>query len=65
MPSGRAIVKFVGFPFLPGPQSACGRSVLRTCSVLAPARLSAPDPVLYVSTPVCRGAVANAHLGLA
>ena len=38
---------------------------LRTGSDFAPERLPAPDPILHVSTPVCRGAVADARLGLA
>ena len=38
---------------------------LRTGSEFAPARLPAPDPVLHVSAPVRRGAVADARLGLA
>ena len=38
---------------------------LRTGSDFAPARLPAPDPVLHVSLPVRRGAVADARLGLA
>ena len=38
---------------------------LRTGSDFAPARLPAPDPVLHVSAPVRRGAVAHARLGLA
>ena len=38
---------------------------LRTGSDFAPARLPVPDPVLHVSAPVRRGAVANARLGLA
>ena len=38
---------------------------LRTGSDFAPARLPAPDPVLHVSAPVRRGAVAAARLGLA
>ena len=37
---------------------------LRTGSDFAPARLPAPDPLLHVSAPVRRGAVADAHLGL-
>ena len=37
---------------------------LRTGSNFAPARLPAPDPVLHVSAPVRRGAVADARLGL-
>ena len=38
---------------------------LRTGSGFAPERLPAPDPVLHVSAPVRRGAVANARLGRA
>ena len=38
---------------------------LRTGSDFAPARLPTPDPVLHMSAPVRRGAVANARLGLA
>ena len=38
---------------------------LRTGSDFAPARLPAPDPVLHVSAPVRRGAVADARLRLA
>ena len=38
---------------------------LRTGSDFALARLPAPDPVLHVSAPVRRGAVADARLGLA
>ena len=38
---------------------------LRTGSDFAPARLPAPDPVLHLSAPVRRGAVADARLGLA
>ena len=38
---------------------------LWTVSDSAPARLPAPDPVLHVSAPVRRGAVADARLGLA
>ena len=38
---------------------------LRTGSDFAPERLPAPDPVLHVSAPVRRGAVADARLGLA
>ena len=38
---------------------------LRTGSDFAPARLLAPAPVLHVSAPVRRGAVADARLGLA
>ena len=37
---------------------------LRTGSDFAPERLPAPDPVLDVSAPVRRGAVADARLGL-
>ena len=38
---------------------------LRTRSDFAPEHLPAPDPVLHVSSPVRRGAVADARLGLA
>ena len=38
---------------------------LRTGSDFAPERLPAPGPVLHVSAPVRRGAVADARLGLA
>ena len=38
---------------------------LRTGSDFAPDRFPAPDPVLHVSAPVRRGAVAYARLGLA
>ena len=38
---------------------------LWTGSDFAPARLPAPDPVLHVSAPVRRGAVADGRLGLA
>ena len=38
---------------------------LRTGPDFAPARLPVPDPVLHVSAPVRRCAVANARLGLA
>ena len=38
---------------------------LWTGSGFAPERLPAPDPVLHVSAPVRRGAVADARLGLA
>ena len=38
---------------------------LRTGSDFRPERLPAPDPVLHVSAPVRRGAVADARLGLA
>ena len=38
---------------------------LRTGSDFAPERLPAPDPVLHVSTPVRRRAVADARRGLA
>ena len=38
---------------------------LRTGSDLSPERLPAPAPVLHVSAPVRRGAVADARLGLA
>ena len=38
---------------------------LRTGSDSAPERLPAPDPVLHVSAPMRRGAVADARLGLA
>ena len=38
---------------------------LRTGSNFTPERLTAPDPVLHVCAPVRRGAVADAHLGLA
>ena len=38
---------------------------LRTGSDFAPERLHAPDPVLHVSAPVRRGAVADARLGMA
>ena len=38
---------------------------LRTGSDFAPERLPAPDPVLHVTAPVRRGAVADARLGLA
>ena len=38
---------------------------LRTGSDVVPALLPAPDPVLLVSAPVRRGAVADARLGLA
>ena len=38
---------------------------LRTGSYFAPERLPAPDPVLHMSAPVRRGAVADARLGLA
>ena len=38
---------------------------LRTGSDFAPERLPAPDPVLHVSAPVPRGAVADARLSLA
>ena len=34
-------------------------------SDFAPERLPAPDPVMHVSAPVRRGAVADARLGLA
>ena len=37
---------------------------LRTGSDVAPARLPAPDPVMHMSAPVRRGAVADARLGL-
>ena len=37
---------------------------LRTGSDFAPERLPAPDPVVHVSAPVCRGAVPDARLGL-
>ena len=37
---------------------------IRTGSDFAPESLPAPDPVLHVSTPVRRGAVADACLGL-
>ena len=36
----------------------------RTDSVPAPALLPAPAPVMHMSVPVCRGAVADARLGL-
>ena len=38
---------------------------LQTGSDFAPERMPAPDPVLHVSAPVRRGAVADARLGLA
>ena len=38
---------------------------LRTASDFAPARLPSPDPVLYMSAPVRRGALPDARLGLA
>ena len=38
---------------------------LQTVSDFAPERLPAPDPVLHVSAPVRRGALAHARLGLA
>ena len=38
---------------------------LRTVFDFAPAHLPAPDPVLHLSAPVRRGAVADARLGLA
>ena len=38
---------------------------LRTVFDFAPAHLPAPDPVLHMSAPVRRGAVADARLGLA
>ena len=38
---------------------------LRTGSDSAPQRSPMPDPVLHVSAPLCRGAVADARLGLA
>ena len=38
---------------------------LRTGSDVAPERLPALDPALHYSAPVCRGAVADARLGLA
>ena len=37
---------------------------LRTGSDFAPEHLPEPDPVLHVSAPVRRGAVADARLGL-
>ena len=38
---------------------------LRSCSLSAPALLPAPTPVLHMSAPVRKGAVADARLGLA
>ena len=38
---------------------------VRVGSALAPARLSAPDPVLHVSASVRRGGAADARIGLA
>ena len=38
---------------------------LRSGPLSAPAVLPAPTPVLHISSPVCRGAVANAGLGSA
>ena len=37
---------------------------LRSCPLSAPALLPAPTPVLHISAPVRRGAVADACLGL-
>ena len=38
---------------------------LRTVFDFAPAHLPAPDPILHMSAPVLRGAVADTRLGLA
>ena len=51
---------------LPAWSSACSWLLcLRTGSAFAPVPLPAPAPVLHVSAPVRRGAVADARLGLA
>ena len=56
------------FACLPGPPSMHAwllRLWIQIGSDFAPERLPAPDPVMHVSAPVRRGAVADARLGLA
>ena len=63
LPPSTSVLESLHFPAWSSVHSWLLR--LRLGSVSAPAPLPAPDPVLHVSAPVRRGAVADARLGLA
>ena len=66
LPSSEAVLASLRLPAFSSIHSwlLC-QQCLRAGSLSAPAQLPAPTPVLHMSAPVRRGAVANGSLGLA